>query len=205
MLIANLLPAGMKGFLLAALAGAITSSLGSMLNSASTIFSLDVVQRLVNRNASRTQIVWIGRISVLVFVSIGCLLAPMLADPKFGGIFQFIQQFQGYIWPGVVGAFLFGMIVKKAPPAAGVTALIAGPVIYGLLQYYATGIHFLIQVFISVVLVLLIMTVITLVRPMKEARVLPVREDMDLHSSPIVKIAGACVIVGVLVFVTIFW
>lgn len=75
-LITNLLPAGMRGFLLAALAGAIASSLASMLNSASTIFSLDVVQRLFRRDASHKQTVWLGRISVIVFVSIGCLARP---------------------------------------------------------------------------------------------------------------------------------
>ena len=78
----------------------------------------------------------------MVFVVIGCLLAPMLDNPKFGGVFQFIQQFQGYIWPGVVAAFLFGIIVKKAPGAAGVAALVSGPIIYGLFQNFAKNIHF---------------------------------------------------------------
>lgn len=204
-LISNLLPAGMRGFLLAALAGAITSSLASMLNSASTIFSLDVVQRLIRRDASHTQIVWLGRVSVVVFVSIGCLLAPMLADPKFGGVFQFIQQFQGYIWPGVVAAFLVGMVFERTPPAAGVAALVSGPFIYGLFQNLTPGIHFLIQVFITFLLVVGIMATITLIRPMAEPKTLPVRKDLDLRSEPFVKALGAGVILAVVVFVVIFW
>jgi SSS family solute:Na+ symporter len=204
-LIANLLPGGLRGFLLAALAGAITSSLASMLNSASTIFSLDVVKRLLRPNATQKSMVLLGRAMVLVFVVIGCLLAPMLADPKFGGVFNYIQQFQGYIWPGVVAAFLFGMIFTKAPPAAGVAALVSGPILYGILQAYATGIHFLLQVLITFVLVCGIMGVLTLARPMAEPKVLPVREDLDLESDPKVKALGGVVIAAVVIFIIVFW
>lgn len=204
-LISNLLPGGMRGFLLAALAGAITSSLASMLNSASTIFTLDVVQRLIKKDAKQAQMVWLGRVMVILFVIVGCLLAPMLADPKFGGVFQFIQQFQGYIWPGVVAAFCFGMMVKKTPPMAGVVALVAGPVIYGLLQNFATQIHFLIHVLIAFVSVCGIMTVMTAFRPMSEPKTLPVREDIELHTDSKTKALGAVVIAAVIVFVVVFW
>lgn len=204
-LIANLLPAGMRGFLLAALAGAITSSLASMLNSASTIFTLDIIQRLVKPDAGQKQLVWLGRIMVVIFVVIGCLLAPMLNDPKFGGVFQFIQQFQGYIWPGVVGAFLFGMVIKVAPPSSGVAALISGPIFYGLLQNFATGIHFLLQVLIAFLLVIGLMGVITAVSPMSDHKSLPCRKDLDLATDPKVKILGGIVIAAVFVFVVIFW
>jgi SSS family solute:Na+ symporter len=204
-LIANLLPAGLRGFLLAALAGAITSSLASMLNSASTIFTLDVVKRLFMKQDTEKNLVGLGRVMVVVFVVIGCLLAPRLADPKFGGVFQFIQQFQGYIWPGVVAAFLFGMIVPKAPPSTGVIALLLGPLIYGVLQYNATEIHFLLQVLIAFVLVVLVMSVITLIAPMKEARVLPRNSEFDVKADPKVKALGGLVIVAVIGFVVIFW
>lgn len=204
-LIANLLPSGMRGFLLAALAGAITSSLASMLNSASTIFTLDVVQRLFRKEAKQAEMVWLGRIMVIVFVVIGCLLAPMLADPKFGGVFQFIQQFQGYIWPGVVAAFCFGMVFPKAPPAAGVLALVAGPLFYGLLQNFATGVHFLLQVLIAFVAVCVLMGLVTLAAPMSEPKVLPERKDIDLQTDPKTKMLGAAVILGVIVFIVVFW
>jgi SSS family solute:Na+ symporter len=204
-LIANLLPSGMRGFLLAALTGAITSSLASMLNSASTIFTLDVIQRLVRKDATQSQMVWLGRIMVIVFVVIGCLLAPRLADPKFGGVFQFIQQFQGYIWPGVVASFCFGMVFKKAPPAAGVLALVAGPILYGLLQAFAKDIHFLLQVLIAFVAVCGLMGLLTILCPMKEPKVLPERKDLDIETNPKVKLLGAAVILGVVVFVIVFW
>lgn len=204
MLIANLVPAGMRGFLFAAIAGAVTSSLASMLNSASTIFTMDVFQRMVKRDASQQQLVRLGRIMTMVFVTLGCLLAPRLADPKFGGVFQFIQQFQGYIWPGVVGAFVMGFVFKRAPGSAGVAALVSGPVFYGLLQQFSS-IHFLIQVLIAFAGVVAVMGAFTLAAPLKTPRTLPVRAEMDLRTEPLVKWAGGAVLLGVAIFYIIFW
>jgi hypothetical protein len=164
-LIRNLVPAGLRGFMLAAIAGAVISSLASMLNSASTIFTMDVYNRMLDRRASQRRLLLLGRVTTAVFVVIGCLLAPRLADPKFGGVFQYIQEFQGYIWPGVVAAFVFGMLAPQAPGSAGVAALIGGPAIYWLFQRFAPGLHFLIQVGVTFELVLAIMGLITFVIP----------------------------------------
>jgi SSS family solute:Na+ symporter len=205
MLIRNLVPAGLRGFMFAAIAGAVISSLASMLNSASTIFTMDVYNRMFDRSASQKRLLFLGRIMTMVFVVAGCLLAPMLDNPKFGGVFQYIQQFQGYIWPGVVAAFLFGMMVTKAPGAAGVAALISGPVIYGLFQKFAPGLHFLIAVAITFQLVLMIMGLITFIKPLDKPRELPVREDMDTKTAAEVKLAGGLVIAAVAVFYIIFW
>jgi SSS family solute:Na+ symporter len=205
MLIRNLIPNGLRGFMFAAIAGAVISSLGSMLNSASTIFTMDVYHRLLYQKASQKTLLILGRVMTLAFVVAGCLLAPILDNPKFGGVFQFIQQFQGYIWPGVVAAFLFGMMVPNAPGAAGVTALISGPILYGIFQYFTPGIHFLIQVAIAFGLVIGIMAVITLCKPLEKAKVLPVRDDIVLKTGLEAKILGSLVILAVVVFYVIFW
>jgi SSS family solute:Na+ symporter len=205
LLIRNLIPQGLRGFMFAAIAGAVISSLASMLNSASTIFTIDIYNRMFDRNASQKRLVLLGRVMTMVFLVIGCLLAPILDDPKFGGVFQYIQQFQGYIWPGVVAAFAFGMLVTSAPGLAGVVALIAGPVIYGLFQKFAPGLHFLIQVAATFQLVLMLMGLITLWKPLDEPRKLPVREDIEIKTMPSVKIVGGLVLVAVAVFYLIFW
>jgi SSS family solute:Na+ symporter len=168
---------------------------------------------MIRPDASQKRLLILGRAGTLVFMVFGCLLAPMLDDPKFGGVFQYIQQFQGYIWPGVVAAFLFGMVVPKAPPAAGVAALVSGPAIYALFQQFASGgdnafyglnIHFLIQVALTFVLVLAIMAVLTILKPLETPRILPVREDIEVKTALEVKIFGALVIIAVLAFIIIF-
>ncbi len=205
MLIRNLIPAGLRGFMFAAIAGAVISSLASMLNSASTIFTMDVYNRLFDRNASQRRLLLLGRIGTAVFVVAGCLLAPRLADPKFGGVFQYIQQFQGYIWPGVVAAFLFGMVVHKAPGAAGVAALISGPIIYGLFQQFTPELHFLIQVALTFVIVLTLMALITFFKPLEKPRELPVRAGIEVRTAPVVKLVGALVLAAVAAFYIFFW
>lgn len=204
-LIKNLIPQGLRGFMLAAIAGAVISSLASMLNSASTIFTMDIYHRMFDRKAPQKRLVLLGRLMTIIFIVAGCSIAPMLDDPKFGGVFQYIQQYQGYIWPGLVAVFTFGILVETAPGAAGVTGLIAGPVIYGLLQRFAPNVHFLIQVAIAFQLVLLIMGLITFWKPLKEPKRLPVRKEMDVRTEPQVIWLGAAVIISVITFYIIFW
>ncbi|MBN1973811.1 MAG: sodium/solute symporter [Sedimentisphaerales bacterium] len=205
MLISNLIPSGLRGFMFAAIAGAVISSLASMLNSASTIFTIDIYNRIFDKNASQKRILLLGRIMTLIFLVIGCLLAPMLDDPKYGGVFQYIQQFQGYIWPGVVAAFAFGIMVPTAPPIAGVLALILGPVIYYVFQTFAPGLHYLIAVASTFQILIMLMGLMTFICPLEKPRVLPVREDIDVKTRPEVKITGGFVIVAIAVFYVIFW
>jgi SSS family solute:Na+ symporter len=204
-LIKKLVPSGLRGFMFAAIAGAIISSLASMLNSASTILTMDIYNRLLDRNASQKRLLLLGRVTTGVFIVAACILAPRLNDPKFGGVFNYIQQFQGYIWPGVVAAFLFGMLVPQAPGAAGVAALVCGPILYGLFQRLAPGLNFLIQVGLTFELVLMVMGLITFFKPLDKPKVLPVREGVETKTTPEVILAGGLVLAAVAAFYVIFW
>jgi SSS family solute:Na+ symporter len=205
MLIRNLVPQGMRGFMFAAIAGAVISSLASMLNSAATIFTMDIYKRIIAPNASQKGLVSLGRVLTLLFAAGGCLLAPKLDNPKFESVFQFIQQFQGYIWPGVVAAFLIGMLVPTAPAMAGVAALLCGPAIYGLFQYFAPGLHFLIQVAVTFQLVIMVMILLTFWKPLDKPKVLPIRKEIDIETKTDVKIFGGIVLAMVIIFYIIFW
>ena len=204
MLIKSLVPFGLRGFMFAAIAGAVISSLASMLNSASTIFTMDVYSRLVDRESSEKRLVWFGRAATILFVAIGVCMAPMLDDKSFGGVFQFIQQYQGYIWPGTVAAFVVAFISGKTPGAAGVAALIAGPIIYGIFQAFTPAIHFLIQVGLSFLIVCLIMGLFRWFAPLPSPRLIPVRREMKASTEPAVLVAGVSVIVAVIGFVVAF-
>ena len=211
-LIRNLIYPGIRGLMFAAIAGAVISSLASMLNSASTIFTMDLYKRLVAANAPQRRLIVIGRLMTLLFVVVGCLLAPALGHPRFKGVFNFIQEFQGYISPGIVAAFLVGFIVKRAPAAAGVVALVISAPIYGLLHYFfgsngAAGveIHFLLRMTITFGVVAAVMLAIRLVAPLDEPKTIPVKQDFDATPSPLALALGAAVIAGVVAFFVVFW
>jgi len=205
LLIKNLIPAGLRGFMLAAIAGAVISSLASMLNSASTIFTLDLYKKHFKKDASQKNLVLTGRLMTIIFVLIGCIIAPYLGDPSFKGIFTYIQEFQGYISPGILAAFVFGFAVKKAPPSAGVVALVACVPVYGFLQWQFNEIAFLNRMAITFGVVLLLMTIITIVKPLKEPIKLPQRENFDMAPTPKLIGLGISVIVVTLALYVIFW
>jgi SSS family solute:Na+ symporter len=205
-LIRSLIPAGLRGFIFAAVAGAVISSLASMLNSAATIFTIDLYKRHAHPGASQRLLVTMGRLMTLVFVVVGCLIAPELV--RFGaGIFSYIQEFQGFISPGILAAFVFGFIFSRAPGAAGVTALVLNVPLYGFLLWYSKYVHeiaFLNRMAITFGVILEVMLVITAIRPLKTPRTMPVREDFDMRPSPLVLWLGGAVIACVGAFFYVF-
>jgi len=176
-----------------------------MLNSASTIFTLDLYKKHFKKDASQKNLVLTGRLMTIIFVLIGCIIAPYLGDPSFKGIFTYIQEFQGYISPGILAAFVFGFAVKKAPPSAGVVALVACVPVYGFLQWQFNEIAFLNRMAITFGVVLLLMTIITIVKPLKEPIKLPQRENFDMAPTPKLIGLGISVIVVTLALYVIFW
>ena len=121
------LPAGLKGLAFAALTAAIVSSLASMLNSTSTIFTMDIYKQYINKNANDKSTVNMGRISAAVALVIACVMAPLL-----GGIdqaFQYIQEYTGVVSPGILAIFILGLFWKKTTnKAAIVGALVSIPI-----------------------------------------------------------------------------
>ncbi|GET21254.1 sodium/sugar symporter [Prolixibacter denitrificans] len=112
-LLHTFIPTGVKGLTFAALAAAIVSSLASMLNSTSTIFTMDIYKKHIRPEASQTHLVTIGRLTSFTAL----VIAVFVARPLLGGLdqaFQFIQDFTGMITPGVLAIFGLGMFWKKA-------------------------------------------------------------------------------------------
>lgn len=204
-LIRKLVPPGLRGLIFAAICGAVMSSLASMLNSASTIFTMDIFQRHLKKDSSQKTLVTIGRIMTVIFVVIGCLIAPQLSNPRFKGVFHYIQEFQGYISPGILAAFVFGFIFKRTPPAAGVASLLLSAPVYGFLQWHYSSVAFLNRMAITFGVIIAAMTLITVFKPLKEPKVMPVKEDFDTRPDPLVVILGLLLIFATIVFYIIFW
>ena len=205
LLIKKLIPTGLRGFMLAAILGAVVSSLASMLNSASTIFTMDFYLRFFAKNSTERSQVLVGRICVIIFTIIGCSVAPQLANPKFGGVFNFIQEFQGYISPGILGVFVFGLIVKKAPPMAGVTGLIINPIAYQLLKVYVPNLAFLNRMAVCMGIVFAVMAIITMLKPVAHPAEIKAEKTVDLTPSKGALVVGLAVVAITLALYGWFW
>ena len=120
-----LLPAGIKGLAFAALTAAVVASLAGKANSIATIFTLDVYYKHFNREASEQRMVWIGRVSVVVSMALAVMLAPLMGIDKKGG-FQYIQEYTGFVSPGILAMFLLGFYWRKTTAAAAMFATIGG-------------------------------------------------------------------------------
>jgi SSS family solute:Na+ symporter len=121
----NLLPTGLKGLSFAALTAAVVASLAGKANSISTIFTLDIYKNTLNKGASEKTLVWVGRASVIGAMVIAIVVAPLLGIDKKGG-FEFIQEYTGFVSPGIFAMFILGFFWKRATAPAAMFAIIGG-------------------------------------------------------------------------------
>ncbi len=132
------LPNGLIGLSLAALTAAIVASLAGKANSISTIFTLDVYKKYINKEASEQKMVWIGRLTILAALIVSILLTwhDALGIGGEGG-FTFIQKYTGFISPGVFAIFILGFFWKRTTGAAAVAGVIVGFLLSVVFNVYA--------------------------------------------------------------------
>lgn len=126
-LVRNFTPTGVRGLTFAALSAAIISSLASMFNSTSTLFTMDIYKKYINKNAKDKTLVSVGRITSVCAL----IIAAIAVKPLLGGLdqaFQYIQEYSGFIYPGIVIVFGLGLLWKRASSRAAVwTAILTIP------------------------------------------------------------------------------
>ncbi len=132
-LIRTFVPTGLKGLVVAALAAAIVSSLASMMNSVSTIFTMDIYRQYINPNANNRQTVSVGRGVAALALVIAIALAPLMQSSR--GIFNVIQEYTGLVSPGILAVFMLGLFYKKATNRGAVVGVILSIVIALLFKF----------------------------------------------------------------------
>lgn len=201
-------------FVLAALCGAVISSLASMLNSASTIATMDLYSKFTGQK-DPVKLVRVGRSFVVLFVILAAIVAPALDN--FTSIFAYIQEFQGFISPGILAVFIFGFFSPKTPRYFGAIGIGANVVSYGAFKWvigdwlvshgwwYSDQIAFLDRMAICFFIVVLIGVILTFVSPLKKPVTMPVNEEMKLETSKIAKYFGIGVVVATVILYAVFW
>jgi solute:Na+ symporter, SSS family len=182
----------------------VVSSLASMLNSASTIATMDLFRK-VYPAASQMALVRAGRVFVVIFILIACWIAPQLGRPEFGGIFTFIQEFQGFLSPGILGVFFFGFLIPRCPRYAGWLGILLNVVLYGSLKLMFPEIAFLNRMAICLGAVVAVLALATLFNPLKEPVQMPVNTSIPLTSSKSAKIGGVVICAATILLYIIFW
>jgi solute:Na+ symporter, SSS family len=158
-ILSNYVSTGFRGLAVAALVAAIGSSLSSMINSTSTIYTLDIHKVVFAPNASQRSLVKTGQWVAGLALIIGVIMTPVLKN--FGQVFQFIQEYTGFISPGILAIFVFGLFWKKTTTKAALTAVIlAIPLSLGL-KYFYGEVAFIHRMGISFVILSAIMIAIS--------------------------------------------
>jgi solute:Na+ symporter, SSS family len=201
-------------FVLAALCGAVISSLASMLNSASTIATMDLYAKF-SGVTDPARLVMVGRGFVVLFVLMAAVVAPSLDN--FTSIFAYIQEFQGFISPGILAVFIFGFFSPRTPRYFGALGIGTNVVAYAAFKWligpwlvanglwYSDEIAFLDRMAICFFIVLLLGAVLTVVKPMEKPVTMPESTEIALESSPGAKIAGVGVVLATIVLYAMFW
>lgn len=207
----NLLPPGLKGVAFAALTAAIVASLAGKANSISTIFSLDIYKKYFNKTASEKELVRTGRWAVIISMLIAAIITPALKS--LDQAYQFIQEYVGFISPGVLAIFLLGLFWKHATTQAAMAgALLTIPVstVLKFLPAWTNGAFpdfpFLDRMSITFLIIIFTMVVISLINPKKINNDHLIEIDTSMFRVSNGFILGSVIILGILTALyTVFW
>ena len=152
---------GLKGLTFAALIAAIVSSLASMMNSTSTIFTMDLYRNYIRKDASQRDLVRIGRIVALLCVGIAVILAPQLAS--LDQVFQYIQEYTGHVSPGVLAIFILGLFWKKATANSAILSALFSIPLSVAIQMVFPGVPFIDRMGIVFVVSVVLIVAVSLI------------------------------------------
>ncbi|MBX9617334.1 MAG: sodium/sugar symporter [Caulobacteraceae bacterium] len=202
-----LLPVGLKGLVFAALVAAIIATLGSLVNSISTIFTLDLYAK-VRKNMPQTHLVLVGRLAAVAAMVIGGMVAqPLLGN--FDQAFQFIQDFTGFFTPAIVVIFILGLFWSRASEAGALTAAIGGVALSGVLWWLdREGIFtlpFMNRVGLVFLVALAAAVIVSLMSPPKAGTMQIKLDGVSYRTSTAFNIAGAGVIAFLIAVYALWW
>lgn len=207
----NLLPAGLKGVAFAALTAAIVASLAGKANSIATIYSLDIHKKFIAPHTSDKKLVSIGRMAVLISLLLAAWVTPALRS--LSQAYQFIQEYVGFVSPGVLAIFLLGMFWKKTTANAALAgALLTIPlsVVLKFLPVWTSGafpaIPFLNRMLITFLAISFIMVLISILAPSRFEKGQPLQTSLADYRVSGGFLVGSILIFGILAALyTIFW
>ena len=123
LMVQHVMPAGLRGIVVAALLAALMSSLAAVFNASSTLFTIDFYKKF-RPNASQASLVWVGRVATGVMVLVGLMWIPVIQGAR--GLYDYLQGVQAYLAPPIFAVFFFGVFMKRVNAAGCLAALVSG-------------------------------------------------------------------------------
>lgn len=198
----GLLPNGMKGLAFAALCAAIISSLASMINSTSTIFTIDIY-KLIRPDASDKRLLSVGRITAAAALLVACAIAPLLASMD--QVFQYIQEFTGIVSPGIVAIFFLGMFWKRTTNQAAIWMAAATIPVSLLFMLLVPSLPFLNRMGIALGIVMGIGIIVSLLSSNKQSeKAIQIQRGM-FRTTFAFNLAAFIILVVLAAFYVVFW
>ncbi len=202
-LLSHLIPTGVKGLAFAALIAAIVSSLASMMNSISTIFTMDIYKPYMEKGATESKLVTVGRLSSFAALVIAIAITPMLTT--LDQAFQYIQEFTGFISPGALAIFLAGFFYKKASSNGALLAAIGTFVFSTAMKFAFPGLPWMDRMLIVFVLCVLTIFVAAFVeRKGINPKAIEITPGL-FKTSRMFNIVAVVIMVILVVFYTLWW
>jgi SSS family solute:Na+ symporter len=203
-LLQNFIPAGFRGAAAAALVAAIVSSLGSMVNSTATIFTMDIYKPFINPKVTDSQLVLTGRISGFIALCIAVLTAkPLLGD--LDQAFQYIQEYTGFTTPAIFAIFIFGLFWKRATPNSVLWAAIAAIPLSTGFKILMPGLPFMNRwVVVFLIMAIIIVTISLLESSEDDPKGIQVDRQL-FHTGNAFNIGAIGILAILTVLYTIFW
>ena len=200
------IPIGLKGICFAAVIAAVGSSISSIVNSVSTIFTIDIYQSYINKQASNEQMLRVGKITAAAALVIGAITAFVIPSPD--QAFKSIQEFTGHFSPGILVVFLFGLFWKKASSKAAITViLISLPLSFFLAYAFSSDIlPFMNRMVIVFVILSLLMIAISFWSNGKEEDQKAIQLEADIFkTTSVFKIVSLVVVALLIAIYTMWW
>lgn len=203
-LISVFIPNGIKGLVLAALTAAIVSSLASMLNSTSTIFTMDIYRPYLHKGASEKELVKVGRITAGTALLIAIVMAPLLGNiPQ---MFQYIQEYTGLVSPGILAVFLMGLFWKKTTNKGAIYGVIASIGVALVLKSSAVDLPWMDQMLYTLLITMVIIAGVSMTTSddVDDPKGIPLTSKI-FKTDSVFNISAYVIMLILVVLYTVFW
>lgn len=202
-LINTFIPVGLKGLVAAALSAAIVSSLASMLNSTSTIFTMDIYKTYINKKATDRQLVRVGRLAILAALVISLSLAHHLGSiPQ---MFQYIQEYTGLVSPGILAVFMMGLFWRKTSVKGAIVGVVSSIPVALLLKFLKIQMPFIDQMLYTCLISIVVILCVSLTSDDKDDKKQIPLDKATFMTDNVFNIAAYGILILTAVLYVVFW